>query len=105
MSKKNKLPPEVISYWPEIFEDIEIKAVPIQYIRAVNVSLSDGTVLTIDLVEEKLTDLSDDEFEYLIEEILDDHEDEVESIDFSIDTERIKIDIKKRTDLFLKKRK
>ena len=34
---KNKLPPEVIKHWPEIFEDVEIKSIPIEYIHTVHV--------------------------------------------------------------------
>ena len=46
---KNKLPPEVIKHWPEIFEDVEIKAVPIEYIHTVHVHFHDGKIWEIDM--------------------------------------------------------
>ena len=39
---KNKLPAEVVDYWPEVFENIEIKAVPVKYISKVEVVFKDG---------------------------------------------------------------
>ena len=46
---KNKLPPEVISQWPEIFSDVEIKAVPIEYIHYAHVHFHDGKIWQIDI--------------------------------------------------------
>ena len=46
---KNKLPPEVVEHWPEIFEDVEITAVPIEYIHSVHVYFNDGKIWQIDM--------------------------------------------------------
>ena len=46
---KNKLPDEVIKHWPEVFGDVEIKAVPIEYIHNIHVYFHDGKVWEIDL--------------------------------------------------------
>ena len=35
----NKLPPEVVDYWPEVFKDVEIKAIPIKYVAGVHVTM------------------------------------------------------------------
>lgn len=104
MTDHSKLPPEIVSYWPEIFKDIEVKAIPVEYINSINVVLTDGSVWTVDIDREKEA-IDVDDVEQLIEEILEEHEDEIESVDFSLDTEQIKIDIKKRTNIFMKKRK
>lgn len=104
MSNNSKLPPGIVNYWPEIFKDIEVKAIPVGYINSINVILTDGSVWTVDIDREKEA-ISVDDVEQLIEEILEEHEDEIESIDFSLDTEQIKEDIKKRTNLFMKKRR
>lgn len=104
MSKEGKLPSEVVNYWPEIFKDIEIKAIPIEYIRAINVILTDGTVWTVDIDREKEA-IDVDDIEQIIEEILEENEDSVETVDFKLDTEQIKQDIKKRTNQFMKKRR
>lgn len=105
MTKNNsKLPPEIVNYWPEIFQDIEIKAIPVAYINSINVQLSDGAVWSIEIDREKEA-LEVEDVEILIEEILEEHEDSIESIDFSLDTSQIKEDIKKRTNMFMKKRR
>lgn len=104
MSKNNKLPPEVVNYWPEIFKDIEIKAIPVAYINSINVMLSDGSVLSVDIDRDK-NEVDVDDIEELIEEIVEQYEDEITGIDFSLNTAQIKLDIKKRTELFMKKRR
>ena len=104
MSNSNKLPQGIVNYWPEIFKDVEVKAIPVEYINAINVILTDGSVWTVWVGREQES-IDVDDVEQLIEEILEEHEDEIESIDFSLATEEIKNDIKKRTNLFMKKRR
>lgn len=104
MSKDRKLPSEVANYWPEIFKDIEIKAIPIKYINSINVILTDGSVWTVDIDRNK-DSVDVEDVEQIIEEIIEENEDSVETVDFRLDTEQIKKDIKKRTDFFMKKRR
>ena len=104
MSNKKGLPSEISNYWPEIFKDIEIKAIPIDYIRSINIVFSDGTVWTVDIDRNKESiDVND--IEEIIEEIIDENEDSIETVDFKLDTEQVQKDIKKRTDIFMKKRR
>ena len=63
----DKLPPSIVEQWPEVLKDIEIKAVPAEYLKAVNVTFTDGKVWMID-VHEGLTD--DDQSEMPIEDAL-----------------------------------
>jgi len=104
VSNKKGLPSEISNYWPEIFKDIEIKAIPIDYIRSINIVFSDGTVWTVDIDRNKESiDVND--IEEIIEEIIDENEDSIETVDFKLDTEQVQKDIKKRTDIFMKKRR
>lgn len=104
----DKLPPEVIEHWPEIFKDIEIKAVPVEYITAVVVRFDDGETWEIDLSPESLDvegvdviDVIEDTLEAFFEE----YDEYIESVDFRLNTQKIIEDITKRVGSFLKKRK
>lgn len=105
MPKKKNIAPEVVDHWPEVFNDIEIKAVPIEYLKAVFVHFIDGKVWEIDIDREKVHEENSRSLEDAIEDLLEEYEDVIESVDFRLDTERVKHDITRRTKFFLKKRK
>ena len=51
---KNRLPAEVIDYWPEVLEDVDIKAIPVKYVASVHVTFNDGKSWDIDIDREKI---------------------------------------------------
>lgn len=107
MSKKrvtSSLPPEVIEHWPEVFGELDIKVVPLEYLHSVRVHFDDGKVWDIDIARSKAKDPATD-IEQALSELFDNYEDAIKNIDFRLDTERLKTDIKRRTNLFLKKRR
>ena len=95
---KNKLPPEVIKHWPEIFGDVEIKAVPIEYIHNIHVHFHDGKIWEIDLDQQSSVGDGDVTF-------LEQYNDEISHVDFRLNTSKVVADVKKRTKSFMKKRK
>lgn len=105
MSKSSKLPPEIVDHWPEIFEDIEIKAIPLQYVKAINIQFSDGTTWIIDIKSKSINEDNVEDLEDELEAIFDEYDDEIESIDFNLDTQKVKKDITTLTKSFIKKRK
>ena len=40
--KLKKLPQDVINHWPEVFEDVDIDVVPLEYLHSVRVEFIDG---------------------------------------------------------------
>jgi len=102
----DKLPPSIVEQWPEVLKDIEIKAVPAEYLKAVNVTFTDGKVWIID-VHEGLTD--DDQSEMPIEDALEEffaeYNDTIVQVEFQLDAPALISDIKSRTKTFMKKRK
>lgn len=104
----DKLPPEVIAHWPEIFKDVEIKAVPVEYVSSVIVNFDDGGVWEIEL-DQKLIEENGGDVADTLEETLDsffsEYDEYIESVDFRLDTEQVIKDIKARTKKFLKKRR
>ena len=103
---KNKLPPEVIKHWPEIFGDVEIKAVPIEYIHNIHVHFHDGKIWEIDLDQQSSVGDGDvNLFENSLETFLEQYNDEISHVDFRLNTSKVVADVKKRTKSFMKKRK
>lgn len=103
---KNKLPPEVIEHWPEIFTDIEIKAVPIEYIHSVHVHFHDGKIWQIDIDKQHIaSDGEINQIETSLEVFLEQYDEEISHVDFRLNTSKVVQDVKNRTKSFMKKRK
>ena len=96
-----KLPQELIDFWPEVFEDLEIDVVPVEYLHSIIIEFEDGVSWNIDLTEEA----KEEDLEGAITDLVDEYRQEIVNIDFRLDIERVKKDISKRTNLFLKKRR
>lgn len=103
-SEPNQLPKDVIDHWPEVFEDLDVKVVPLEYLHSVRVFFEDGKVWDIDIQKSK-KDTNIDHLEATLEELFESYDDVIVNVDFRLDTERLKKDITNRTQLFLKKRK
>lgn len=104
MPKKpsKKLPDEVISHWPEVFDDVEIDVVPLEYLDSVRVQFADGKVWDIDIntQKNKVEDL-----ERSLDELFEQYQDHIKNVDFRLNTEKVKRDITTRTKKFLKLRR
>jgi hypothetical protein len=96
-----KLPKDVVEKWPEVFGDVDIEVIPVEYLHSVRITFSDGKIWEIDTTKNE----DDIDFEDAIEALLIEYEDSIDNVDFQLDTEKVKQDIKKRTNTFMKKRK
>lgn len=103
MPKNKKLPPEVIDHWPEVFDEIDVDVIPIEYLDSVRVQFEDGKIWDIDVKNSR--EKPDLDIESAIEDLLIEYEDVIVNIDFRLDTDKVKADIKSRTHRFMKKRK
>jgi hypothetical protein len=101
--KNKKLPPDVIDHWPEVFDEIDIDVIPIEYLDSVRVQFDDGKVWDIDVKSSRQKPNLD--IESAIEDLFEEYADVITNIDFRLDTEKVKQDIKNRTYIFMKKRK
>lgn len=102
----DKLPPSIVEQWPEVLKDIEIKAVPAEYLKTVNVTFTDGKVWVID-VDAGITSGDDAEvpIEDALEDFFEEYNDSITQVEFQLDAPALISDIKSRTKTFLKKRK
>jgi len=103
-----KLPDEAIEQWPEVLADVEISVIPVEYLHAIYVTFDDGRVWEIEFDNRKLNKNTEDvarAIEDDLEELFAEFEDVIVHVDFRLDTERVKNDIKRRTRIFMKKQK
>lgn len=101
--KSNKLSSDIIAHWPEVFKDVEVKAIPLDYLESINVEFADGKVWIIDLKDPRKNSVNN--LAEVIDELLNEYEDNIVNIDFRVDVVKIKTDITRRTHIFMKKRK
>lgn len=84
--------------WEEILDEVDYDYLPIEYVSSIVVSFLDGKVWEVDVHAKKNVD---DPAE-VIASFLDEYNDKIDTVDFRLDTERLKKDITKRTKRFLK---
>jgi hypothetical protein len=103
-SKGKVLPKDVIECWPEVFGEVKLNVLPLKYLHAVIITFKDGKVWEIKITSS--TRNSDwKTFEKSLSEMIKAYERRIESIDFKLDTDRVKKDIKRVTEKFLRKKK
>ncbi len=103
MANKGKLPSDIVNAWPEIFKDITIDVVPIEYLHSVKIYFNDGKIWEIDVKKSRSKPTLN--IETALEDLFVEYESSIKNIDFRLDTHKVKRDIKKRTQIFMKKRK
>jgi hypothetical protein len=98
------LPKEVIDCWPEVFGEVKLRVLPLRYLYAVLIAFKDGKTWEVKITPEDQMK-GWDSFEGSLSELLKTYEKNIESIDFKLDTNKIKKDIERSTRRFLKKKK
>tara|TARA_S200000501_G_C20247628_1_gene492870 strand:+ start:126 stop:431 length:306 start_codon:yes stop_codon:yes gene_type:complete len=98
---KNRLPAEVIDYWPEVLEDVDIKAIPVKYVASVHVTFNDGKSWDIDIDREKI--LGDESLEKTLDTFFKEYNDLIRQVEFKLDTPSLVNDVKSHTKTFMKR--
>jgi len=104
VTKGKQFPKDVVEHWPEVFGEITLNVVPLQYLDSITVTFKNSKVWEIKLSSKQAQE-NWDTFEHNLKEMLSSYESDIENVDFKLDTERVKKDIIKNTSRFLKKRK
>ena len=102
---RKRLPQNVIDKWPEVFKDIDIKAIPLQYLHSVRVEFSNGKVWDVVMNDNPQNKNPVNKLEKTLHDLFITYENTIKHIDFRVDTDRVKKDIQKRTRGFMKKNK
>lgn len=98
-NQPNKLPKEIIEEWPEIFGDVDLIAVPAEYIKGLQVSFENGKVFDIDIEpdDEDSSELVENTIDQILSDFFDEYDEDVIDIDFQINTAKVIRDAKKMT--------
>ena len=104
MNNGRALPKDVIDLWPEVFGEITLNVVPLSYVHTIEITFKNDKIWEIDF-KNNLKSHNWDNFEKEIKNIIAEYEDSIRSIDFKLDTDRIKKDVSRTTKKFLKNKK
>jgi len=91
-----KPPEHLVKQWPEVFEDLHIDTMPVAYMNRVRLIFEDGRIWEIDVYKQLQGSHPEAVADALIE-ILEEYASEIIDLDFDIDVERLKEDIKSET--------
>jgi len=98
------LPKDVVDHWPEIFSEIQLNVLPLKYLNAVLINFKDGKSWEVKISAEARKE-GWDVFEKQLSELVKNYEENIDNVDFKLDTIRVRKDIEKGTQQFFKKRK
>jgi|TARA_B110000483_G_C17927789_1_gene439490 hypothetical protein len=87
--------------WEEIFDSIEVEYLPIEYVKSIAIRFNDKTIWDIDINDSKQSK-SIEEIELILEQLFEEYQQSISSIDYTLDFSRIKKDLSKRVYRFLK---
>ena len=104
MTGGKKFPNDVIEHWPEVFGEITLNVIPLKYLDSITIEFKNRKVWEINM-RAKQAQSDWDSFEKSLKEMLASYESDIENVDFKLDTERVKKDMIKHTNRFLKRRK
>jgi hypothetical protein len=91
-----KPPRHLIKEWPEVFEDLYMNTMPVAYLDLIQLEFADGRVWEINIREELVKQDANSIANTLVN-TLQEYKDEIKKIDFKVDIEKLKIDIKSET--------
>lgn len=87
--------------WEEIFDSIEVEYLPIEYVKSIAIRFNDKTIWDIDINDSKQSK-SIEEIELILEQLFEEYQQSISSVDYTLDFSRIKKDLSKRVYRFLK---
>lgn len=95
-----KPPRHLVKEWPEVFEDLYMNTMPIAYLEIVHLEFDNGRVWQID-IKNQLGNIDAELIAQKLLETLQEYKEDIKKIDFKIDIEKLKKDIKDSTKTIL----
>ena len=96
-----KPPRHLVKEWPEVFEDLYMDTMPVAYVKVMILEFKDGRIWEIDIGNQLAKGIDPDDVAKKLLQTLNEYKDTIKSLDFKIDIEQLKSDIKKRTNKIL----
>ena len=95
-----KPPRHLVKEWPEVFEDLYMNTMPVEYLEYVQLEFKNGRIWQID-IKSQLKDSTLDAVATQLIKTLSEYRDEVVKLDFKVDVEKLKRDVGDSTKDFL----
>jgi hypothetical protein len=89
--------------WEDILDEIELTYLPIEYLKNIMITFEDGTVWDIDVTSSQKNQSIEDIVASL-DKLFEEYDDTIESIDFRLNLVKVKRDLSKIVNKFLKKK-
>jgi hypothetical protein len=89
-------PRHLVKEWPEVFEDLYMNTMPVAYLETIHLEFIDGRVWQIN-VSEQLSTSDPEIIANKMLETLQEYKEDIKKVDFKIDIEKLKSDIKNET--------
>jgi hypothetical protein len=104
--KKQKVEPEktLDTEWEDILEEIDLKFLPIEYVKTIIITFEDKTTWEIDLENSRKTQ-TDESIEDMLDDLFDEYDGDITDLNFQLDLQKIKRFLSKRVSYFLKHNK
>lgn len=90
--------------WEEILDEIDLKFLPLEYLKTIIITFEDKTIWEIDLANTRKTQ-TEEKIEQTLDDLFDEYEGDISNLDFQLDIEKIKRYLTKRVSYFLKHNK
>jgi len=103
-STKRPLNKNIVDQWPEVFEDIDLSAVPLPYLHSILITFKDGKNWHL-VLKDADKKSENGEIPKSLYEFFELHDENIKHIDFRLDVEKIKKDVIRSTNKFLKRKK
>lgn len=84
----------LINEWPEVFENVEINAIPVMYLDKVTIKFMTGIVWEVD-VKNYLDLLEADTIHDLLQELYSEYKNEIKDFEYSFNMEQLRKDVHK----------
>ena len=86
----------MVQEWPEVFEDMYMSTMPVDYLQILRLSFRNGRIWEIDIAEQLVENANEVVADKILK-IFSEYKDDIVKIDFSIDVEKLKSDIAEQT--------
>lgn len=100
----NRLNQNIIDQWPEIFSDIDLATIPLDYLHNVEILFKDGTRWNV-VISKKDKEMMEGNLPRELTELFNNYEGKIANVDFRLDVPQIKKDVTKSTKKFLRGKK
>lgn len=87
--------------WENVLDEIDMDYLPIEYISNIMITFKDGTTWDIN-IDDSRKKQTQEQIEDSLDQLFEEYESHIETIDFRLDLDRVKHDVSRRVYRFLK---